>query len=1080
MIITQEIIQDVADAETIERGRKYFHSGKVSLLRLNRTLARANVQGWEAYVVEVRMEGESVSTSCTCPLGTEAVCEHAVASLLAIMYRQADVSYRPDRASYFDISDEPGEWRAPGSTPEWMRQVLQITPEKVESHQNSRAQGPWRLVYSILIAKEQRVVSPVRVRLRPDGADGTASLLKQFDLYDGLHFDITDRTIVPKIVGGLRNYVPEGQPSTVAREEEPSVEWYANDHLWHDILTLLRGKEVYLEQGNQLLHRRLTVHGEAIRHRLKVIERGNDLTIVPEFDWNGTPLPLSTQIRPLTHSPLWVLVRDGIAPVEGLTGDELIALQQASFPIQVPSKDHEEFLRQTLPVLLSRYPVKTEIPSLTTIDETPVARLYLQEIDGELAVVLRFRYGDAEITSMPHGENGHVATEVLADGDRVRHVIRKPHDEEHLRTMLLSTSLRPRVGTESMEEMYRPVIHPLDWLTQRLPALQSKGFEVFGQNTLRNHRLRVAKPQLGFAVSSGIDWFDLSVDLQFEGTRASFPSFLQSVQNNERFVKLEDGSYGVLSDGWVRKFRRMIMLSEAGDVNLRLSRFHVGVIDDLLDEGEYADSDERYREMRDRFRSFTSITPHELPRGFHGTLRPYQKAGFDWLLFLKEHRFGGILADDMGLGKTVQTLALLQRLYEDGETLPTLVVVPTSIIFNWEKEAARFTPSLRVLAYRGPSRVKFRQLFGSYNLIITSYGVLRRDIEHLRRQPFLYVVLDESQNIKNLISINARSVRVLRTEHRLALTGTPVENNLMELWSQFAFLNHGLLGNERAFAENYARPIEREGDTSAVDSLKKLVYPFILRRTKELVADDLPPKQESTVMCEMEPSQRTAYHHWLEYYRTEILKSIDSVGFQRSKIKVLEGLTKLRQVCCHPAMVDTEYKGSSGKFEAFTSMLEDILAEGHKVLVFSQFVKMLTILRRYCENHSISHEYLDGRTVNREERVERFQLNDDVKLFLISLKAGGTGLNLTAADYVIHYDPWWNPAVEMQATDRTHRIGQTRHVFSYKLITKESVEEKILALQEKKRHLVTGIITTDSGFMKSLTKEDIESLFSAS
>jgi non-specific serine/threonine protein kinase len=1079
MIITQDIIQDVADAETIERGRKYFHAGKVTLVRLSRGLARAEVEGREQYSVDVRMEGESVSTSCSCPQDAETVCEHAVATLLAIMYRQADVSYSPDRASYFDITDEPREWHTPGAVPEWMQKLLQILPENVESQGKSRSQGPWRLVYALLIAKEQRVLSPVRVRLRQDGSDGTASLLKQFDLYDGIHFDIADRTIIPKIVGGLRNYVPEGQPSTVAREEESTVEWYANDHLWHDLLTLLRGKEVYLEQGNQLLHRRLTVRSEPIRHRLKVVEREGELTIAPELDWEGTPLPLSPLIRPLTHSPLWVLAHDTIAPVEGLTGDELIALQQASFPIHVPQRDHEEFLRRTLPVLLTRYPVRTEIPSLTTIDEAPVPRLYLQEIGNELAVALRFRYGDAEITAGPQGENGHVATDVLADGDRVCHVIRKPHEEEQLRSLLLSTALRPRVGADTAEETYRPVIHALDWLTHRLPNLQSKGFEVFGQNDLRNHRLRAVKPQLSFTVSSGIDWFDLSVDLQFEGTRASFPSFLQSVRNNERFVKLEDGSYGVLTDQWIRKFQRMMMFSDTtGDTTLRLSRFHVGIIDDLLDKGDNGDSDARYREIRDRFRSFTSIAARDLPAGFHGTLRPYQKAGFDWLLFLKEHHFGGILADDMGLGKTIQTLALLQRLYEDGETLPSLVVVPTSIIFNWENEAARFTPSLRVLAYRGPSRGRFRQLFGSYNLIITSYGVLRRDIEHLRKQQFLYVVLDESQNIKNLISINARSVRVLRTQHRLALTGTPVENNLMELWSQFAFLNQGLLGNERAFAEHYARPIEREGDAAAAESLKKLIYPFLLRRTKELVADDLPPKQESTVMCEMESAQRTAYSHWLEYYRTEILKSIDSVGFQRSKIKVLEGLTKLRQVCCHPAMVDTEYKGSSGKFEAFTSMLEDILAEGHKVLVFSQFVKMLTILRRYCEGKSISHEYLDGRTVDREQRVERFQRDDGVKLFLISLKAGGTGLNLTAADYVIHYDPWWNPAVEMQATDRTHRIGQTRHVFSYKLITKESVEEKILALQEKKRHLVTGIITTDSGFMKSLTREDIESLFS--
>jgi non-specific serine/threonine protein kinase len=485
----------------------------------------------------------------------------------------------------------------------------------------------------------------------------------------------------------------------------------------------------------------------------------------------------------------------------------------------------------------------------------------------------------------------------------------------------------------------------------------------------------------------------------------------------------------------------------------------------------------QFEEMRERLRSFTSIEKIKLPKNFHGELRPYQKFGYDWLHFLRDFKVGGILADEMGLGKTVQTLALLQKVYEDGATLPSLIVVPTTPLFNWQKEIERFTPNLNVMVYAGADRKFLQEEFAEHQIILTSYAILRRDIETLTKQEFLYVVLDESQNIKNSISVNAHAARALNARHRLALSGTPVENNLMELWSQFAFINPRMLGSERTFAENFAKPIERFGDEQTSASLKQLIFPFLLRRTKEIVATELPPKVESTVYCDMDVEQKRAYEYWRQYFRESILKSIESVGFQRSKIKVLEGLMRLRQVCCHPRLVDSNYAGTAGKFEAFIEMLDDILAEGHKVLVFSQFVKMLDVLRRHCDKENIVYEYLDGSTKNRRERVERFQSDESVKLFLISLKAGGTGLNLTAADYVIHYDPWWNPAVEMQATDRTHRIGQTKQVFAYKLITRESVEEKILALQERKRALVKNIITTDSGFMKSLTKDDVEALF---
>ncbi|HID39027.1 MAG TPA: DEAD/DEAH box helicase, partial [Calditrichaeota bacterium] len=479
----------------------------------------------------------------------------------------------------------------------------------------------------------------------------------------------------------------------------------------------------------------------------------------------------------------------------------------------------------------------------------------------------------------------------------------------------------------------------------------------------------------------------------------------------------------------------------------------------------------------DKLDKFDTIKNYALPDNFNGELRDYQKAGYDWLNFLKDFSFGGILADDMGLGKTVQALALLRNEINKYPKKTNLIVAPTSVVFNWTREIERFTPDITFLVHYGTRRSKDIRRLKKYPLILTTYGHLRRDINFLKEIPFNYVILDESQNIKNPQSETSKAVRLLDAGNRLALTGTPVENNTMDLWSQFAFINPGLLGDQNFFKEAFMRPIEKEQNVQVASSLKKLVFPFILRRTKEDVAKELPPKVESIVYSPMLDEQQKLYDKWRMSYRNSIMQEIESKGLNKSKFKVLEGLTKLRQIACHPELVDPKFIDTSGKFDALVEMVEEIISEKHKVLIFSQFVQMLQIIKRHLEGNNIIYSYLDGSTKNREEAVSRFQDDKDVRVFLISLKAGGTGLNLTAADYVIHYDPWWNPAVEMQATDRAYRIGQTRKVFAYKLISKDSVEEKIVKLQEHKKKLVNSLISTEEGFFKALSKEDILDLF---
>ena len=493
-----------------------------------------------------------------------------------------------------------------------------------------------------------------------------------------------------------------------------------------------------------------------------------------------------------------------------------------------------------------------------------------------------------------------------------------------------------------------------------------------------------------------------------------------------------------------------------------------------------ATTDSFWNKLREKIRSFREVRPIAPPKGLNASLRGYQAQGLSYLNFLSEYGFGGILADEMGLGKTVQTLAFIQYMVECHPKGPNLIVVPTSVLPNWEREAEKFVPKLRRLIIYGTRREGMFKHIESSDLIITTYALLRRDLEEIEKHEFNTVILDEAQNIKNPNTITARAVRRINARMRLCLSGTPIENNLFELWSLFEFLMPGFLGSQHAFQRGIVKPI-KDGDAETLEYLRTRVRPFILRRTKAEVAKDLPPKVESVTCCALEEAQAELYSALARKLRAQVLADVDEKGLAKSQMSILDALLKLRQICCHPRLLKMDLPGfstnlPSGKFDAFKDMVTEIVEGGHKVLVFSQFVQMLHIIRQWLEFSQMPFCYLDGASKDRFEQVDRFNNSPDIPVFLISLKAGGTGLNLTSADYVIHYDPWWNPAVESQATDRTHRIGQTRQVFSYKLICQNTVEEKILKLQEAKRGVAEAIIPGQDTW-KSLTREDLEMLF---
>lgn len=579
-----------------------------------------------------------------------------------------------------------------------------------------------------------------------------------------------------------------------------------------------------------------------------------------------------------------------------------------------------------------------------------------------------------------------------------------------------------------------------------------------------------------FNVRSDIDWFELTADIDFDGQKANFPELLAALSRGDQTIRLDDGSLGIIPEEWLQQYGILAGLGNVSEDGVKFSTSQLGLVDALLSSQEFVDFDARYLEIRAKLASFDGVAPRAEPTDFHGQLRPYQREGLGWLHFLQDYGFGGCLADDMGLGKTVQMLALLQeRKQSRGRPLPSLVVVPKSLMFNWIQEKIKFAPDLTHMEYTGTEREVLREQIPRTDLILTTYGTLRRDILELKDLEFDYAVLDEAQTIKNASSQAAKASRLLRAHHRVALSGTPIENHLGDLWSIFEFLNPGMLGRSSAF-----KVLTTEGSNEqSRKTIASGVRPFVLRRTKGQVAKELPDKFEETIYCEMGERQRELYNEMRDYYRDSLLGLVKKQGMGKTRMHVLEALLRLRQAACHPALLD---KGSEeeefAKLDVLCPQLEELIQEGHKSLVFSQFTSMLSIVKKQLDRRGISYVYLDGQTRKRKQVVDQFQNDPTTSVFLISLKAGGLGLNLTEAEYVFLLDPWWNPAVEAQAIDRAHRVGQTKQVFAYRLICRDTVEEKILELQKQKRELADAILESEGTPLTDLTTDDLELLLS--
>ena len=864
--------------------------------------------------------------------------------------------------------------------------------------------------------------------------------------------------------------LPDETKELMAEYLLPKMKKMFLDAAGHAFVYVLPEKKAF--KTNNLIP--LQLQAEEARPHFLVKKSGGNYNILCRVKAGGIEYDLGDNESP---SPLLFLYNE---QAWLWANNEVIHLIEKFLPtgkMQVPADEWGKTLNQFLLPLTREHKVDFDKSLVQEIkDGDPEVNLFLMEKGEYLVFQPSFSYKGYETRSRDRDEV------VVPQGDKVLVVHRNREKENEFIQKLqnLHSSFIHNEDSGTLALKGTDVLKN-NWFFLFVDAMKEMKTPVFGFEALKNFRFNTARPQTKIFISSNTDWFDAKVDIVFGDQHVTVAEVKRALANKQQFVQLNDGTFGILPEEWLKKYSLLFRVGEGKTNSLKLSRYHLSVVDELY---ETRDEEELVVQLEEKYanlREFNKIKEVEPSYHLKMILRPYQVAGFQWLNYLTEIKWGGILADDMGLGKTVQALSFLEHLRSQQDTLKALVVCPTTLIYNWENEIKKFTPKLSYRIHHGATRTRAREELLDHAVTITTYGTLRSDIKLLMSVEFDYVILDESQAIKNPGSKVAKAACLLSAKNRLCMSGTPLQNNTFDIFAQMNFLNPGMLGTMEFFRQEFAIPIDKFGEQDRKDHLRKILYPFILRRTKEQVAKDLPEKQEMILFCEMEEEQRNIYDAYRNDFRNQILGSIETQGIQKSQLTILQGLMKLRQICDSPAILNEQEK-----FENHSIKLDELAREitenigNHKALVFSQFLGMLALIRKKLEELGIKYEYFDGSTSapDREKAIQSFQNDEEVRVFLISLKAGGVGLNLTAADYVYIVDPWWNPAVEQQAIDRTHRIGQTKNIFAYRMICKDTIEDKILQLQEKKRALAKDIISDDATFVKTLTREDVEYLFS--
>ena len=1099
-----------------QRGDAILKSGGVHFLRATDSLAVAQVEGTDDYVVEIAVERRTALLGCSCPYAEGgAHCKHVWATLRhlestqtsallcvalarATAVRLLAVDDNADEAPLdddeFDDDDEIDEfdeadqidavfgeastgvplltrsaWQAVLDRADWQMRTADVAGNAGYGAPAVRTEWPEdrRLVYVIEGSGGAGQSLLLEVMTEKRARDGSWSAPKRFGFSSTVWMqapDVRDREVTRLLLGAAP--LPDYGHARTSFVIAPHAVTYVLPAV------CATGRAFLKLNGPPLTRLPVTWDGGAHAPAALPIPWHFSIALDREGDgWALTGALVRGEERRALSEVRWLhasglcLVHDALAPVE----------VDGQWPLMV-----ELLLQQRLPIgddptpalerlyALPRVPALTLPPELAISDShaapTPGIRFVADPMSWRgssvhmAGVELAFRYGGAEVGATDSG-----AVRFDASTRTLHHRARAVEREAYGRLLALGVTVVRGVGAGGA-----PFMVPRSSLRRVAQQLSAEGWWVEADG-----RAFRSPGAVQARVRSGVDWFDLEGTVAYGDTMVSLADILEARRRGEETVQLPDGGLGLLPHDWLDQLGPIFAGGERTTTGARFRTSQLALLDALLATLPHVDVDAVFARQREALRGFEQVAPADPPASFTGTLRPYQREGLGWMHFLRTFGFGGCLADDMGLGKTIQVLALLDARRGEGHG-PALVVVPRSLVFNWRAEAANFAPQLRVVDWSSATRHESAFDTSAVDVALVTYGTLRRDAVRLSDIAFDYVVLDEAQAIKNQGTATAKACRVLQAAHRLALSGTPVENRLEELWSLLDFLNPGMLGASSRFAT----ALRDVTPATGVDSvLARALRPVILRRTKREVAPELPERVERTLELELEPKQRAFYEQVRAKVRAEVMSQVETRGLGRSKLHILEGLLRLRQAACHPVLADARKSAlPSAKLDALLPALADVAAEGHKALVFSQFTTFLALVRAGLDERGIPYEYLDGRTKNRQACVDRFQRDPACPIFLISLKAGGHGLNLTAADYVYLLDPWWNPAVEAQAIDRAHRIGRTRQVIATRLVARNTIEEKILTLQASKRALADAILSADRTGLASIGRDELELL----
>lgn len=1071
--ISDETILRNCDEMTLEMGRGCYRTNRVRTTRFNkeRLTFESIVAGIEDCRVNISFNnrGELENAFCSCEKITEGqdYCKHIVAVLLLIKDRDdrgffKELRFRQSARQIFGLFQGR-------SNQAKTRVELEVTYE----YRKSGAGGEANSSLSLRIGQERLyIVKNIRKLLE--------SIEKNEPLEFGKHF-----TFDPS-----KHDFRDEQKALI----EFLKELYENDRLMDSVSygytrgSLFREKEVYL--SNAGVRRFFSIYSDKmfkaeingnafdsigiINHdfpvKFNLTKDGNDLLL--SIDFEGKPVPL-------TEEGEYFFVLDSIYRVSKIQQENfkpffLAIAYQRSNKLRFIEEDKERFVSEVLPFAekAGKLVISENVKSM--IEKLPLeAEIYLDRTGSSVTAEVRFVYGERSINPFAPVEKGPNPSDKI--------LIRDVEKERIILDILGELDFKVRDGRihlEGDDSIFNFAVDSVPRLQEYSSVFYSDSFRKMAVKSFFSFNGRVR-------LNAGTDMLEISFGIEGIDTDELF-EILKSFRMKKRYHQLKNGSFLNLDSRELSEMNDFVENLGLDEGDLKKDFFAVPKYRAFYVDGHMRESGLSFLERNHAFKEFVqnvrepSDMDFSIPSGLKAIFRDYQRFGFKWLKTLAWYGLGGILADDMGLGKTLQVIALILSDKIEKGVCPSLVVVPTSLVFNWYAEVEKFAPNLKVVSIYGSKEERLAQIeaMGDADIVITSYPLIRRDIDDYKGFRFRYCILDEAQHIKNPDSQNARSVKLVNSEKRFALTGTPVENSLTELWSIFDFILPGYLFTHGRFMQNYESPIAKGEGKKELAELGRQIRPFILRRIKRDVLKELPDKIENKMVVELEEGQKKVYMAYLQQVKGEIEQEISVRGFERSHIKILAALTRLRQICCHPGLFIDDYRGESGKLQMTEELVQESLESGHRILLFSQFTSMLAIVRKRLEEQNVECMYLDG-SVDTEERmrlVDAFNSGKG-KVFLISLKAGGTGLNLTGADTVIHYDPWWNPAVEEQATDRAYRIGQQKVVHVMKLITKGTIEEKIFNLQERKRQLIDAVIQPGETLLTKMTQEEVRGLF---